>query len=295
MCRACSDPTHSKIPKTPIEKTPPRIIQKADELPPEAERALQSLLNDYRDGLEPVEDEIRDFVANASDDELASLESIRGDLETRIGNYTNDFDVIFREGARDGATAGREIAARRHNLDVAFDVIPESTLEQLDEWAEVAAESTLETITEDSTRWLRSAHEEGLSIDEIAEELQSEYFPEHLEDYQAERAARTGTISSSNAGNHSAHIDADGVIGEQWIATDDDRTRDTHADVNGAVVAVGETFTVGSEELAHPGDPTGALEEIVNCRCTIVPVFADELTDDELETIMDGGQIAVAL
>lgn len=274
--------------------TPAHVITKV-EFGPEEERAFQSFLERYLDELDRVETDIREFVEEASEEDLAELESIRAELSTRTGNYTDDFDVVFREGGEEAAEAGRALAARRHNLDVSFDVVPERTLEVLDDWAAVASESTLETITEDSTRWLRSAHEDGLSIDEIADELQNEFFPDRLEDHVAERAARTGTISSSNAGNHSAHVDAEGVVGEQWIATDDDRTRDSHSAVDGVVVAIDQSFSVGGESLEHPGDPTGSLEEIVNCRCTAVPVFADELSEEELEAINNGEQIVVNL
>jgi len=138
---------------------------------------------------------------------------------------------------------------------VAFDVVPDRTLDILDEWVDVAAGSTLETITEDSARWLRGAHKDGLSIPDIADKLNDELYDGRLEGYVAERAARTGTISTSNAGAHSAHEDADSVVGEQWLTSIDGRERDSHAQAHQQVVAVGTSFEVGGVYLDHPGDP----------------------------------------
>jgi len=256
---------------------------------PEEERALTWLLDEYVAALDPVEDEIADFVDGA--DDLGDLETIRAELQSQTGAYTGDFETVFREGGERGAVAGRTLAARRHEFDIAFDVVPEETLDILDEWSETAAESTLETITEDSARWLRGAYEEGLGVDEVADQLNNELFKGRLEDHVAERAARTATISSSNAGNHSAMQDAEGVIGEEWLTTLDGRERDTHANVDGQIVAVGTPFEVGGVLLDHPGDPTGPLEEIANCRCTTTPVFAADLTEDELGALQAGERL----
>jgi len=258
---------------------------------PEEERAFNWFLDGYREALGPLEDDIEAWVDSASTDDLASLDPIRAELESRIGDYTSDFNIVFSEGGRRGAEAGRTLAARRHQLDVAFDIVPDRTLNTIDDWAEEAAGSTLETITEDSTRWLRGAHKEGLDIDEITERLNGDLFDGRLEDYVARRAARTGTIATSNTGSHSAYQDAESVIAEEWLATSDDRTRDSHAAANGQIVLIDSTFEVGGVYMDHPGDPSAPVGEIANCRCAIVPVFADDLTEDELETIQSGRRI----
>jgi len=272
---------------------PPRRVVTKDEFSPEAERAFQWMLDEYRSALDPVEDQVDAFLAGASEDDVRSLEAIRGDLETRFGSSTADFETVFREGGEDAARAGREIAARRHSLDIAFDVVPERTLETIDDWVETAAGSTLETITDESAQWIRGAHREGLSIDDIASQV-NELYDDRLEDYVARRAARTATVSTSNAGNHSAHEDADGVIGEQWITGQDGRQRDSHDAAHGQVVAVDQSFEVGGSYLSHPGDPTAPVGELANCRCVVVPVFADHLTESQLETVLDGGRITIA-
>ncbi len=273
--------------------TPSNVLTKQD-FAPEVEQSFRWFLDNYRDALGPVEADIESFLDAASDGDLSSLDTLRSEISSRVGNYTSDFEAVFREGGERAAAAGRAITGRRFELDVAFDIVPDRTLEVIDEWVDTAAGSTLETITEDSARWLRGAHEEGLSIDDIADQINEELFAGRLEDHVAERAARTGTISTSNAGTHSAFEDADSVVGEEWLTEIDGRQRDSHEEANGQIVAVGTPFEVGGVLLDHPGDPTGPIEEIVQCRCTIVPVFADELDEDELEALQDGDRLKFA-
>ena len=51
-----------------------------------------------------------------------------------------------------------------------------------------------------------------------------------------------------------------------WIATLDNRTRDSHAALDGAEIALDEIFDNG---CSRPRDPNGAPEEICNCRCSL--------------------------
>ena len=51
-----------------------------------------------------------------------------------------------------------------------------------------------------------------------------------------------------------------------WVATLDNRTRDSHAALDGAEIALDELFVNG---CSRPRDPNGALSEICNCRCSL--------------------------
>lgn len=281
MCQACSGSAQTRK---------RRLITKND-LSPEERRAFESMLAQYRDALQPIESAIEDWVGGADPEDLTSLESIREQMNLLVDGRVGEFEAVFREAGREGAQAGRAVAARQHQLAINFGVVPDRTLDIIDDWAEEAADSTLETITEDATRWLRGAHEDGLSIPDIADQLNDELFEGRLEDYVAERAARTGTISTSNTGSHSAFEDAESVVGEEWLATDDNRTRDDHIEADGQVVAIDQSFEVGGVYGAHPGDPSLPVGQIVQCRCTVLPVFGDDLTEEQLESVLDGERI----
>jgi HK97 family phage portal protein len=86
---------------------------------------------------------------------------------------------------------------------------------------------------------------------------------------RAETIARTEVGSAANQAAHDGLL-AGGAPYKGWLSAQDDRVRDTHAAIDGQVVHVLETFSNG---LMQPGDSSGRPEEVVNCRCTVVPEF----------------------
>jgi hypothetical protein len=87
---------------------------------------------------------------------------------------------------------------------------------------------------------------------------------------QAIRSARTIVTGAENKGRQDsyARAEADGIIlQKQWLATNDGRTRHSHAALDGAIVDQDKKFDNG---LMYPGDPSGRPEEVYNCRCTLV-------------------------
>ena len=107
------------------------------------------------------------------------------------------------------------------------------------------------------------------------------------------RNARTAVTHAENQGRLDSMVAAEkecGLIYEkQWIATNDSRTRESHAEMHGETVPLDEPFTNG---LMCPADPDGDPEEVFNCRCTMNRVLvgrrkpddvADEMTADAME------------
>lgn len=88
-------------------------------------------------------------------------------------------------------------------------------------------------------------------------------------DTRAKRIARTETTGAYNAGAQAAYIE-EGAGVKQWLATADERTRETHLDASGQCVNADEAFNVGGAQLMFPGDPNGPPGETVNCRCTTI-------------------------
>jgi len=272
-----------------------RLLAKQEwDLAPEAERALTEFTENWNDALDPLRD---DLVAalEAGEFDPSALDTLRVDVERTTRNYTSDLQEVYRVGTEQGAHAGRAIAARQHQLDVAFDVVPQDVLEEFAEWSdEIVDSEVIETITEDVTNYVRGAQEQGLSIDDIADGINEDVFDNRLQDHVATRNARTATISSSNAGKDSTYRDGEGVVGTEWLTgprTSPNAPRPSHANASGQIVGTETKFIVGSSTARYPGDPTLPVDEIVNCRCTSIPVFADQLTDDELSILESGGRI----
>lgn len=82
--------------------------------------------------------------------------------------------------------------------------------------------------------------------------------------------ARTETLTAMSIGQAAAMNDAKSVIPDMkkaWLSANDDRVRDSHAEVNGEVVGVNEKFSNG---LAYPREPGAPAGEVIQCRCSLV-------------------------
>ncbi len=90
--------------------------------------------------------------------------------------------------------------------------------------------------------------------------------------FSSERAAliaRTETVISENTGIVAGY-EATGVEEIEWLSYRDGRSGDRHHErMHGERVKLGETFVLPSgARLRWPGDPSGPIGEIANCRCT---------------------------
>lgn len=90
------------------------------------------------------------------------------------------------------------------------------------------------------------------------------------------RAARTAITRAEAVGRLEAmraasRLGAD--VEKQWVAVMDDRTRKSHAFLNGQHVPIEQPFvTEDGVELMYPADPDcNEPSEIYNCRCTLKP------------------------
>lgn len=89
------------------------------------------------------------------------------------------------------------------------------------------------------------------------------------EKYRNVRIARTEIIGAANNGVYQSSIQSGVVWGHRWLAALDGRTRDDHALLgrNQTVAKVGDRFPIAN--VLYPGDPSGALSQIINCRCSL--------------------------
>lgn len=126
----------------------------------------------------------------------------------------------------------------------------------------------------------------GESVPDITARVQtvltatgSEYWPN-----RARTVARTETMAAVNAGAYAGALrDAeergDPAPFKVWLATDDTRTRPTHDKADGQRTLLSEPFRVGGAQLLYPGDPRGPAQEVIQCRCTFLPITLGETLD----------------
>jgi hypothetical protein len=101
--------------------------------------------------------------------------------------------------------------------------------------------------------------------------------------FSMERAlaiARTETMAALNGGTTAAMSARAAITGlrveKVWLATDDRRTRRSHAAMDGQRVPVDGKFTVGGAQMSFPGDPAAPARQTVNCRCTVLEYVEGE-------------------
>lgn len=79
-------------------------------------------------------------------------------------------------------------------------------------------------------------------------------------------------------------------VTKRWLATDDERTRDTHVDLNGREVdgMLTNFVTSAGNQIRWPLDDKAAADEVINCRCTLQYIFKPK------RSAVRGGLVAVA-
>lgn len=140
--------------------------------------------------------------------------------------------------------------------------------------------------TEKMNREITQGIIQGEPIEKIADRLQR---VTDMDRNAAVRNARTMMTGAENMGRAEAADDlkAQGIpMDEVWSATYDNRTRESHLELDGTVRDENGLF--GADFLAHPlrypADPEGDPEEIYNCRCrlSLQLVGVDHSKDQEL-------------
>lgn len=113
---------------------------------------------------------------------------------------------------------------------------------------------------------------EGRTLDQATINRIMGRYSDRLLQLRGETIARTETLSALARSREEAFrqaVDTGAVKAEQvtkvWIATKDNRTRDSHAALNGEKVALNQPFSNG---LMYPHADGAPPEEVVNCRCT---------------------------
>ncbi len=83
--------------------------------------------------------------------------------------------------------------------------------------------------------------------------------------------ARTEALGASNAAAVEGYRQSEVVQRKQWLTTRDGNVRDSHAAIDGEIVPLSSRFSNGLEAPGVGGPP----EEVINCRCTVLPVLED--------------------
>lgn len=106
-------------------------------------------------------------------------------------------------------------------------------------------------------------------VDNTLEKIDTPYMT------STERSILIAETETNNVANHDelAEAKANGMTEKTWVAFHDNRTRQTHMDVDGTTIPIDDMFQVGMAELMCPCDEINGYsnpEEVANCRCHLL-------------------------
>jgi hypothetical protein len=80
-------------------------------------------------------------------------------------------------------------------------------------------------------------------------------------------------VAAMNAAALQAGVDDVRPVLMRWTTMHDANVREAHAAADRQRRPPGVAFHVGGENLRYPGDPRGSIENTINCRCVLQPVY----------------------
>lgn len=138
------------------------------------------------------------------------------------------------------------------------------------------------------TKSVTSSILQGKSIKGIADDLQTRI--PTMNRNSAIRAARTAVTGAQNAGRMDSYAAAEKMgikLKKEWLATLDNRTRHSHAMLDGQKVDPDKPFKVDGYEIMFPGDTSAPGYLVYNCRCTMVAAVDGIDTSDAMRRARD--------
>ena len=123
------------------------------------------------------------------------------------------------------------------------------------------------------TRALIKGADKGESVDQIARRIKSTVISRK----RARTIARTEVGKAAQVAQLDSFIQSEVVEKKQWNTSLDGDVRDSHIATEGQIVGLKDQFTLGSGSVAAaPLDPSLPAEDVINCRCFVTPIFADD-------------------
>ena len=184
-----------------------------------------------------------------------------------------------------------QIAQDSGSMQSAWDMVDQQTVKQLIESKQgkytefkttrVNPQRDYEWNSQQIQRTLNAGILQGNSIGELADAFESVMKRNRS---SAIRNARTSVTSAQNAGRLKSLEQAEKLgikVQKKWVSTLDERTRFSHAMLNGQIREISKEFSNG---LMHPADSLGSPREVYNCRCTLTYIYPDydKQTSNEL-------------
>lgn len=124
---------------------------------------------------------------------------------------------------------------------------------------------------------LAMAEEEMWTVEDLTQHLADKMGQEEI--WKSRRIARTETAKVENWGELEGYRENEYIQGKGWICSKVEHSREAHIkaddDYSDSPIPLDDAFSVDSEPLMYPGDPSGSPGNIINCLCAIYPSVMD--------------------
>lgn len=269
------EPKKDDVKKKALNMNKDQIVQYWKRFENEREQFYRLGIRDLKNFFKSQKDRINNIIAIDEKDLTKKATAIVDEDKKKLQKLL--INLFIKTMTFFGEKTERELFTRKSidNIEKKFDVFDD----ELTKWivANVAEDVTrINRTTKDQIKNIvLLGQEQGSSIQEISESIDKLYL-EQIIPNRSETIARTEVISSSNQASLSSAQQTGLPIRKIWIPTQDDRTRDTHAEmINHPPIELDENFMVGDSEMQAPADPNGEAKERVNCRCSLGYVSAE--------------------
>lgn len=123
-----------------------------------------------------------------------------------------------------------------------------------------------DTTARQITAAVAAGRKAGMGIGDIASLVDKAVFG-GMTRSRAVTIARTESAGAMNQGEYDVAKDQGVMRSKEWLTQQDDRVRETHADIDGTRIDIDDEFDIG---VSYPGDQSGEADEVINCRCTLL-------------------------
>lgn len=197
-------------------------------------------------------------------------------LDEAQKEWADALEPQVREAVEDGVARG----ATEIGVDP-FDIGPYPTITEHIRTKTLVLSLDVNTVTRKRLEAeFREVFAEGLDAGETMKELaaRTDQVFDFAEKVRAERIARTETVGASNYGTVQAYQESGISLMKEWLTARDGHERDSHKKpLDTQQRELSEAFqTNAGNYLQYPGDGDAPVEEIVNCRCTVISVRKKE-------------------
>lgn len=213
--------------------------------------------------------EIKAFgLVKARDEKDADKITALKNFEKLIKEYIGEVDEALMKAFKDGF--------EETLVNFTFGDPSEKATEYLQEYAADRITGIMETTMDQIHEVLVEGFKAGKPIGEISKNISDKF--EEINTGRAHTIARTETLSAVSAGREAKRQEfrkefPDKKLMKMWVSAQDDRVRDSHADLDGESVEADAEFKNG---LRYPRDPSGEAAEVINCRCTDITYDSED-------------------